>query len=75
MSYKVALHIVSVAVHVVSALLLPGYLDLSQLCPTEISYWAKNYVTVLTRTAHSMTNFDLSKLNLVQANVMKAFES
>ena len=30
---------------------------LDQLCPTEIGYWAKNYVTVLTRTAHWMTYY------------------
>ena len=37
---------------------------LGQLCPTKIAYWAKNYVTILTRAAHWMTYFDFSKLNL-----------
>jgi len=46
-----------------------------QLCPTEIAYKVKNYVTILTRAAHSMTYFDLSKLHLVYGNVLKAFES
>jgi len=38
---------------------------LEQLCPTEIAYRTKNYVNILTRAAHWMTYFDLSKLNLV----------
>jgi len=25
---------------------------LVQLCPTQMAYWAKNYVTILTRAAH-----------------------
>jgi len=37
---------------------------LDQLCPTQMAYWAKNYVTVLTGAAHGMAYFDLSKLNL-----------
>jgi len=28
---------------------------LDQLCPTQMAYWAKNYVIVLTRAAHWMT--------------------
>jgi len=28
--------------------------DLDQLCPTQMSYWAKTYVTIWTRTAHWM---------------------
>jgi len=28
---------------------------LNQLCPTQMAYWAKNYVIILTRTAHWMT--------------------
>ena len=39
-------------------------IGLVQLCPTHVAYWAKNYVTILTRAAHWMTYFDLSKLNL-----------
>jgi len=35
-----------------------------QLCPTEMTYWAKNYVTISTRVAHCMAYFDRSKLNL-----------
>jgi len=46
-----------------------------QLCPTEIAYWVKNYVIILIRAAHWMIYFDLSKLNLVSANVLKLFES
>jgi len=38
------------------------YLD--QPCPTKMAYWAKNYVTVLTRAARWMAYFDLTKLNL-----------
>ena len=49
--------------------------SIDQLCPTEIAYWAKNYVTILIRAAHLMTFFDLSKLNLVSTNVLKAFDS
>ena len=30
-------------------------LPLNQLCPTQMAYWAKKYVTILTRTAHWMT--------------------
>ena len=40
----------------------PFWLDvgaLDQLCPTEIAYWAKNYVTILTRAARWMTYFYL----------------
>ena len=33
---------------------------LHQLCPTQMAYWAKNYLIILTRAAHC----DLSKLNL-----------
>jgi len=29
---------------------------LDQLCPTQMVYWAKNYVTILTRAAHWMAN-------------------
>ena len=56
---------------------------LKQPHPTEIAYWAKNDVTILIRAAHWMTlmrathwmtYFDLSKLNLVRANVLIAFE-
>ena len=28
---------------------------LHQLCPTQMAYWAKNYVTILTRSAHWIT--------------------
>jgi len=28
---------------------------LDQLCPTQMAYWAKNHVAILTRTAHLMT--------------------
>jgi len=28
---------------------------LDQLCPTQMAYWAKNYVIVLTRATHWMT--------------------
>ena len=28
---------------------------LDQLCPTQMAYWAKKYVTILTRAAHSVT--------------------
>jgi len=34
---------------------------LEQLCPTQMAYWAKYYVTVLITAAHSMASFDLSK--------------
>jgi len=54
---------------------LPMYFwfTLNQLCPTQMAYWAKKYVTILTRAAHwiillraahEMAYFDLSKLNL-----------
>jgi len=48
---------------------------LEQLCPAEVAYWVKNYVAILTRAAHWMTYFDLSKLHLVETNVLKAFVS
>jgi len=28
--------------------------SLDQPCPTQMAYWAKNYVTILTRAAHWM---------------------
>jgi len=28
--------------------------DQEQLCPTQISYWTKKYVTIWTRAAHWM---------------------
>jgi len=28
---------------------------LDQLCPTQMAYWAKNYVTVFIRAAHWIT--------------------
>jgi len=40
-----------------------------------MAYWAKNHVAVLTRVAHQMTYLDLSKPNLAEANILKAFES
>ena len=40
------------------------YVYLTQLCPTQMAYWAKNYATILTRAAHWMAYFDLSKLSL-----------
>jgi len=30
------------------------FMCLAQLCPTQMAYWAKNYVTVLARAAHWM---------------------
>jgi len=29
--------------------------NLNQLCPTQMAYWAKNHVAILTRAAHLMT--------------------
>jgi len=29
-----------------------------QLCPTQMAYWAKNYVTILTTAAHWITYID-----------------
>ena len=29
--------------------------SLDQLCPTQMAYWVKNYITILTRAAHWMT--------------------
>ena len=48
----------------------PSFIEM--LCPTQMAYWAKNYVTILTRAlneillraAHWMAYFDVSKLNL-----------
>ena len=40
-----------------------------------MAYWAKNYVTVLTRATHWMVSFDLGKPNSAYTNVMKAFKS
>ena len=37
---------------------------LEQLYPTQMAYWDKDYVSILTRAAHWMAYFDLSKLNL-----------
>jgi len=37
-----------------NAILQPGYINLN-LCPTQLSYWAKNHVAVLTRAAYLMT--------------------
>jgi len=48
---------------------------LDQLCPTEIFYWVRSYITILMRVAHWMTYFDFSKLNSVKATVLKTFES
>jgi len=52
---------------------------LMQLCPTQMAYWAKNYVTILTNTsnraAHWMAYFGLGKPNLGETNVLKTFES
>ena len=31
--------------------------DLDQLCPTQMTYWAKNYATILTRAAHWMAYY------------------
>jgi len=28
---------------------------LEHLCPTQMAYWAKNYVAILARAAHLMT--------------------
>jgi len=36
----------------------------SSLCLTQMAYWANIYVTILNSSAHLMTYFDLSKLNL-----------
>jgi len=47
--------------------------DLAQLWPTEIAYKPKSDVTFLTRVAHLMPYFNLSKLNLT--NALKAFET
>ena len=33
------------------------FMCLAQLCPTQMAYWAKNYVTVLARAAHWMTYY------------------
>ena len=41
----------------------------------QMVYWAKKYVTILTRAAHWITYFDLSKPNLAKAKVLKSFES
>jgi len=43
-----------------------AFLDhyLEQLCPTQMTYWAKINVTILTRAAHWMAYLGLSKLNL-----------
>ena len=30
---------------------------LNQLCPTQMAYWDKNYVTILTRAAHWMAYY------------------
>jgi len=35
--------------------LIPQYICIAQLCPTQMAYWAKNYITILTRAAHWMT--------------------
>jgi len=32
-----------------------SYVCLLQLCPTEMTYWVKNYVIILTGAAHWMT--------------------
>ena len=31
--------------------------SLNQLCPIQMAYWAKKYVTILTRAAHRMTHY------------------
>jgi len=49
--------------------------DLDQPCPTQMAYGANNCVTVLPRAAQWKANLDLSKLNVAQANVLKALES
>jgi len=38
--------------------------SVDQLCPTQMAYWANNYVTILTRAAHWMAYFELNKANL-----------
>ena len=48
---------------------------LEQLCPTQMAYGVKYYVTILTRTAHWMSYFDHSKPSLAPANVQEASES
>jgi len=40
------------------------YVRIEQVCPTQMGYWAKKYVTILTRAAQWMAYFDLSELNL-----------
>jgi len=47
---------------------------LDQLCPTQMAYWAKKYVTILTSAAHWMVYFYFSKLNLAQTNILKVCE-
>jgi len=57
---------------------------LEQLCPTEIANQTKNYVTLssmaaywitlLMKAAHWIVCFQLSKLNLLWANVLKSFD-
>jgi len=49
-------------------------ITLEQLCATQTAYWAKDYVTILTRAAHWMAYFDLRKLNFAKAKVLKEFE-
>jgi len=34
--------------------------SLDELCPTEIAYWAKNYVNILTTATHSMITLILA---------------
>jgi len=34
--------------------LVKVHCNVYQLCPTQMAYWAKNYVTVLARAAHWM---------------------
>jgi len=32
-----------------------GFVSFNQLCPTQMAYWAKNHVAILTRAPHVMT--------------------
>jgi len=39
---------------IVETIFLALFFALNQLCPTQMAYWAKNYVTIFTRAEHWM---------------------
>jgi len=50
-----------------------GRHGLDQLCLTQMAYWAKNYVTILTRAVCWVAYIALSELNWAWANVLSVW--